>query len=106
MTKKKYKSIYIVGGGAKNKFLNEGELYSQASINTVLEAMDIPCNRNELDMKFKAINTHYQSTFVLLMEKPEFKRLRFIDLDDNISLKEIASKYFDRMPIDLDRLNL
>ena len=81
-------------------------LYTQSSMNTVLEAMDIPCNRNELDMKFKAINTHYQSTFVLLMEKPEFKRLRLIDLEDNVSLKEIVSKYFDKIPIDLDRLNL
>ena len=100
------KALKIIDQAVKNKFLNEGELYSQASMNTVLEAMDIPCNRNELDMKFKAINTHYQSTFVLLMEKPEFKRLRLIDLEDNVSLKEIVSKYFDKIPIDLDRLNL
>ena len=39
-------------------------------------------------------------------EKPEFKILNLIDLDDPINLKEIVSKYFDKIPIDLDRLNL
>ena len=100
------KAIHIIDQGVKNRFLNEGILYTQSSMNTVLEAMDIQCNKVELDMKFKAINTHYQSTFVLLIEKPEFKRLNFVDLEDPYSLKEIVSKYFDKNPVDLDRLNL
>ena len=43
-------------------------------------------------------------TFVLPIEKPEFKKLRLIDLDDPASLKEIISKFFELTPIDLDRL--
>jgi hypothetical protein len=100
------RAIHIIDQGVKNRFLNEGVLYTQSSMNTVLEAMDIPCNKNELEMKFRAINTHYQAAFVLLLEKPEFKRLNFVDLEDSYSLKEIVSKYFDRNPIDLDKLNL
>lgn len=100
------KAIHIIDQAVKNRFLVEGVLYTQSSMNTVLEAMNIQCNRNELDMKFRAINTHYQSKFILLTEKPEFKILNLIDLDDPINLKEIVSKYFDKIPIDLDRLNL
>ena len=100
------KALRIIDQGVKNRFLVEGTLYTQASMNTVLEAMDVACNKNELDMKFRAINTHYQSAFVLLTEKPEFKRLQFIDLEDYNSIREIVSKYFDKVPIDLDRLNL
>ena len=100
------KTIHIIEQGIKNRFLNEGILYTQSSMNTVLEAMDIQCNRAELDMKFKAINTHYQSAFVLLTEKPDLKYLRFVDMEDPISLKEIVSKYFYNIPIDLERLNL
>ena len=55
-------------------------------------------------MRFRAINTHFQSTYVLTLEKPEFKRLRLVDLDDPVSLKEIVSKFFVNTPIDLDRL--
>ena len=100
------KAIHIIDQAVKNRFLTEGILYTQSSINTVLEAMDIPCNKSELDMKFKAINTHYQSAFILLTEKPEFKKLHLIDMEDPINLKEIISKYFEKIPIDLDRLNL
>ncbi len=100
------KALHIIDQGVKNRFLVEGTLYTQSSMNTVLEAMDIACNKNELDMKFKAINTHYQSAFVLLTEKPEFKHLQFVDLEDYNSIREIVSKYFDKIPIDLDRLNL
>ena len=66
--------------------------------------MDIRCNTAELEMRYRAINTHFQSTFVLPIEKPEFKKLRLIDLDDPASLKEIISKFFELTPIDLDRL--
>lgn len=100
------KAMHIIDQGVKNRFLENGKLYTQSSMNTVLEAMDIECNKTELDMKFKAINTHYQSAFILISEKPELKYLRFIDMEDPISLKEIVSKYFYKIPIDLERLNL
>lgn len=98
------KAFQIIDVGVRNGLLDPMKFYSQSSINTVLAALDIPCNPTELEMRFRAINTHYQSTYILPMEKPEFKRLRLIDLEDVQSLKEIISKYFIATPIDLDKL--
>jgi len=94
----------ILKNGLKMGFLNNETIYTQSVINTVLQAMDVKCNPTELEMRYRAINTHYQSTFVLPLEKPEFKRLRLIDLEDIASLKEIITKYFYNVPIDLDKL--
>ena len=98
------KVFKIIDEAIKQNFLNPIQLYTQSGLNTALLAMGIDCNPTELEMRFKAINTHYQSSFIITIEKPEFKQLRLIDLEDVQSLKEIISKYFDRYPIDLDRL--
>lgn len=95
----------ILHQGIRNKFLDPNTFYTQSVMNSVLAAMDIGgFNPVEMEMRFKAINTYFQSTYVVTMEKPEFKRLRLIDLEDVESLKEIVTKYFDNVPIDLDRL--
>lgn len=98
------KAIKAIDAGVRSGFLDETKFYNQATLNTALVAMDIRCNTAELEMRYRAINTHFQSTFVLPIEKPEFKKLRLIDLDDPASLKEIISKFFELTPIDLDRL--
>lgn len=94
----------IIDIGTKQGFLDPTKFYSQSVLNTVLAAMDINCNPVELEMRYRAINTHYQSTYVIPIEKPEFKRLRMVDLEDIQSLKEIIAKYFIDTPIDLDKL--
>ena len=98
------KAIKAIDAGVRTGFLDETKFYNQATLNTALTAMDIQCNTADLEMRFRAINTHFQSTYVLPLEKPEFKRLRLVDLDDPVSLKEIVSKFFVNTPIDLDRL--
>ena len=98
------KAIRMIDMAVRSGFLESNKFYNQVTLNTALTAMDIQCNTAELEMRFRAINTHYQSTYVLPLEKPEFKRLRLIDLDDPTSLMEIVSKYFINTPIDLDRL--
>lgn len=98
------KAIRTIDLAVRSGFLDGTKFYNQATLNTALAAMDVQCNTVELEMRFRAINTHYQSTYVLPIEKPEFKRLRLIDLDDAVSLREIASRYFAATPIDLDRL--
>lgn len=98
------KAFHTIDNGVKLGFLDPTKFYSQSSINTVLQMLEIQCNPVELDMRFKSINSNYQATYVLPIEKPEFKRLRLVDLEDIISLKEIVSKYFDNIPIDLERL--
>jgi len=95
-------SIFDIG--IRNRFLDPNMLYTQSSMNTVLSALGLNYNPIDMEMRYKAINTHFQSTFVLLLEKPEFKRLRLIDLEDVQGLKELITRYFDKIPIDLDRL--
>ena len=98
------KAIKAIDVGVRSGFLDENKFYNQATLNTAITAMDIQCNTAELEMRFRAINTHFQSTYVLPLEKPEFKKLRLIDLEDPVGLKEIISKNFEYTPIDLDRL--
>lgn len=98
------KAIHIMDTASKNGFLDPNKMYTQSTVNTVLAAMDIPCNPAELEMRFRAISVRFQSMYVLPMEHPEFKRLRLVNLDDPNSVKEIVSKYFTNIPIDLDRL--
>lgn len=98
------KVLKFIDVAVKSGFINGDQFYNQSTLNTVLTAMDIQCNTAELEMRFKAINTHFQSQYVLPLEKPEFKRLRLIDLEDIDTLKNIINKYFPNTPIDLDRL--
>lgn len=98
------KAFHVIDTGVKTGFLDPTKFYTQSTMNTILQAMGIGINPTELEMRFRAINTHYQSTFVLTLEKPEFKRLRMIDLEDAQSLKDIITNYFTDTPIDLDKL--
>lgn len=98
------KVFKILNLGIVNRYINNNTFYTQSSINTVLEALDIACNKDELDLRFRAISTHYQAAYVLLNENPEFKRLRLVDLQDINGLKSIVAQYFADIPIDLDRL--
>lgn len=98
------KAFQIIDIGIKTGFLDINKFYSQDIMNTVLTALGLQYNPTELEMRFRAINTHYQSTYIIPIEKPEFKRLRLIDLEDIQSLKEIISKYFENVPIDIDKL--
>lgn len=92
-------NILIQGG-----YLESDKLYSQAGINTALDLLDINYNPAELEVRFKAINTNYQSTYILPMENPELASPRLIDLKDYQSLQEIIAKYFYKCPIELDKL--
>lgn len=85
-------------------YLESNKLYSQAGINTALDLLDINYNPAELEMRFKAINTNYQSTYILPMENPELASPRLVNLKDDQSLKEILAKYFYKHPIELDKL--
>lgn len=98
------KVFHFLNVASAQGFLDPSKLYDQALLNTALSVMDIPHNSTELEMRFKAINSYYQSSYVLTLENPGLKRLRLIDLEDVKSLKEIVSKYFNDIPIDLDRL--
>lgn len=98
------KVFKILNLGIANRYINNETLYTQSSINTVLEALDVSCNKDELDLRYRAISAHYQAAYVLLNENPEFKRLRLIDLQNINELKMIVSQYFSDIPIDLDRL--
>ena len=98
------KAFQYIEKSVKSNFLDPNKFYTQSGINTALSALQIKFNPTELEMRFKAINAHYQAMFILPMEKPELKTLRLIDLEDIPSLKSIVTKYFEKNPIDLDRL--
>jgi len=101
------KVFQVISVALQNGFLEPNKLYTQSTINTIFAALDVPTNQFnpiDLEMRFKAINTHFQSTYVLPIEKPEFKRLRIVDLEDVTTLKNIINRYFINTPIDLDRL--
>jgi len=99
------KCFTIISSGIDVGFLkNDNRLYSQDVLNNILESMDVPCNKPELIMRYRAINPNYQSSYVLLMENPELKYLRLIELNDPKSLNEISSRYFTLNPINLEAL--
>lgn len=98
------RAFHVIDSAINLGFLEPNKFYNQSSINTVLQMLEISCNPIELEMRFKAINSHYQAMYVLPIEKPEFKRLRLVNLEDVLSLKEIISRYFSDIPIDLDRI--
>ena len=99
------KCFTVIHSGIEVGFLqNDNRLYTQDVLNNILEAMDVPCNKPELIMRYRAVNPNYQSSYVLLMENPELKYLRLIEMNDPKSLNEICGKYFDNNPINLEAL--
>jgi hypothetical protein len=98
------KAFKILNLGIMSRYIDNNTFYTQSSINTVLEALDVECNKDELDLRYRAISTHHQANFVLLAEHPEFKRLRLVDLEDYDGLRSIVSTYFTDTPIELDLL--
>lgn len=79
-------------------------LYSQTAINTILEALGVKFNPTELEMRYKAVNPDFQYQYALLNTCPEYRQLRFIDLEDVNSLSQIITNYFVDIPIDLEKL--
>lgn len=98
------KCFTVISSGMEVGFLKGDTIYSQDVLNNILEAMDIPCNKPELLMRFRAINPSYQSSYILLMENPELKYLRLIEMNDPRSLQEISNKYFANNPINFEYL--
>lgn len=98
------KAITLIKQCVDNGYLDNDKFYIQSGLNTALSTLGVEFNPALLEMRFKAVNAHYQSTFILTLEKPEFTVLRLVDLEDIPSLKEIVAKYFASNPIDLDRL--
>lgn len=98
------KVFKILSNGIKLGFIKTDQLYTQNTLNSVLSAMDVQCNYTDLEMRFRAISTHYQSRYILPIECPEIKKLRLINLEDVDGLKSIIAKYFCDNPIDLDKL--
>ena len=96
----KYISIAIASG-----FLDPTKYYTQASVNTALEIMDVAAyNPVEFDMRYKAISTQFQSMYILPIERPDLVDYQLVNLEDVQGLQMIISKYLYKTPIDLDRL--
>lgn len=94
----------IINKALEFRFLDNNKIYTQSGINTALEAQGVNVNLTELEMRFKCINPQFQSAFVLLYAKPEYRQINFIDLEDRQGLQEIISRYFSDIPIDLNSL--
>lgn len=97
----------IIKLGYEYKFIKYNELYSQSSINTILDALGVKHNNAALELRWKAINPEFQAMFVLPNEGPYLKRLRLVDLNEPDEFRRIIDKYFNTTglnPIDLDRL--
>ena len=88
------------------KVLENDRLYSQAVVNTACHDMLNGFNEDEIELRYKAINPRFQSSYVLLDSNPEFRVLRFTDIEDVKSLHDVAVTYYENkgIPIDLDRL--
>ena len=96
----KYINIAIASG-----FLEPNKFYTQASINTALEIMDVAAyNPVEFDMRYKAISTQFQSMYILPIERPDLVDYQLVNLEDVQGLQMVISKYLYKTPIDLDRL--
>ena len=98
------KLFNIINASLRINFLDANKFYTQEAFNTILPQLDVPCNPTELDMRFRAINCRYQASYILLLEKPEFKYLRLVDLEDPKSVQEIATRYFVDTPLNLNYL--
>lgn len=90
--------------GLEFKFLDNSKLYSQTSINSVIESLGINCNPTLLEMRYKAINPTFQGLFILTNSNPEFRTINFTDLEDTKSLHYIINQYYSNVPIDIDKL--
>ena len=89
------KSIDIIRTGLGLKYLEEGIIYDQNTINLVITAIkNIMFDPIGFDARYKCINPRYQSSYVLPLELPWLSTMRFINLEDMTALREIASKYF------------
>ena len=102
-----HKAMKLIGLSLENGFLPSNQFCSQAVVNTALAVMDVAgYNPVELDMRYKAISTSFQSMYILLSERPDLAEYwtQMVDLEDVRGLKDIISKYFYNTPIDLDRL--
>lgn len=98
------KMIKMIDTAVTNGLLPDRKFYTQNTISSALLAMDIPLNSIEFEMRYKAINPRFQSRYVLGLEAPSARKMRFINLEDVTELKRIIEQYFPNDPIDLDRL--
>jgi len=88
------------------KILENNRLYSQSAVNAACMPLIESSNEAEIELRYKAINPRFQSSFVLLDSNPEFRTIRFTDIEDVKSLHDVMMFYFEDkgIPVDLNRL--
>lgn len=77
--------------------------FSQSTINKVLEIMGVNCNYTTLEMRWKSISTKFMAQYII-PNSPKIANAELVDIQDPNGVKEIVSRYYEKSPIDLDRL--
>lgn len=95
---------YLVKGIELGYLKMDGISYQQSTINQVLEMLGIQANYTEFDLRWKAVSSRFYADNIIPLI-PELKNLNMNYIHDPNGVKEIMSKYYQRSPIDLDKLN-
>lgn len=92
----------ILSKGVELGYLQNSD-YSQATINKVLEILGVNTNYTTLEMRWKAISSKFAADYII-PNNPVLANVQLVDIHDPNGVRRICSQYYDKSPIDLDRL--
>lgn len=92
----------ILSKGVELGYLQNSD-YSQSTINKVLEILGVNMNYSTLEMRWKAISSKFAADYII-PNNPILANAQLIDIYDPNGVRQICARYYDKSPIDLDRL--
>lgn len=84
-------------------YITKNQDFDQATINKVLEILGVNTNYTTLEMRWKAISSKFMANYIIPND-PRISNPILIELNDPDSIREIVARYYEKSPIDLDRL--
>lgn len=89
--------------GIEMGYITQNQDFFQATINKVLEIMGINMNYTTLELRWKAISSKFMAQYIIPND-PKLSGCILTDIHDPDSVREIVARYYEKSPIDLDRL--
>lgn len=84
-------------------YITGEQLYTQSTINSILQMLQVSHNPTELEMRWKAISTDFQASYII-GNNPIYKMIKMDNINDVKGLHSIANKEYANCPLDLERL--
>lgn len=100
------KSAYeIILQGILAHYIPYDQPTNQGTINSVLISFGRNYNWDNLINRWKAVDIRFQSNFIIPSNNIKYKYgIEMVNLSDPQAVREMAGKYFNDIPLDLDRL--